>query len=310
MPAEIRFSAMGCEVQLLVEGPVSLLEHGRRRIAELERRWSRFDPASEISRLNGADGALCVVSPETFGLIDRAVHAWWSTGGRFDPTVLGDVVRAGYDRSFNRLERDQTVAPTSDLTTGCGGITLVRSASAIALPRSVGFDPGGIGKGFAADLVALELSEAGAAGALVNLGGDVRVTGRLLDGRPWTVAVEHPDPDRPAVAVAGLASGAVATSSRSRRTWKVGGRAAHHLIDPSTGSPAAGDVVSATVVAGECWHAEVLAKSALIAGTDGLKLVASAGADGLAVLSDDRVLTTEGFADFCLAGSTGSGNLR
>ena len=60
------------------------------------------------------------------------------------------------------------------------------------LPAGSGFDPGGIGKGLAADIVSAELLAAGARGACVNLGGDLRVTGEAPGGGTWTVAVEHP----------------------------------------------------------------------------------------------------------------------
>ena len=85
----------------------------------------------------------------------------------------------------------------------------------------VGFDPGGIGKGFAADLVLDELLAEGAGGACVNLGGDVRVGGLGPDGGDWTVTVEDPrDPAGPPLVTLLLADGAVATSSRCRRRWR------------------------------------------------------------------------------------------
>ena len=54
-----------------------------------------------------------------------ALQARTDTAGRFDPTVLGDVIRAGYDRSFDELsdlERDD--APSSALHHGVEGIEI------------------------------------------------------------------------------------------------------------------------------------------------------------------------------------------
>ena len=62
-PAELRFRAMGSDVHVLVNGPAGLLQVARHRIQELERRWSRFRPDSEISRLNALAGAPMAVSP-------------------------------------------------------------------------------------------------------------------------------------------------------------------------------------------------------------------------------------------------------
>jgi hypothetical protein len=72
-PAELRFRAMGSDVHVLVNGPAGLLEVARDRVEELERRWSRFRPDSEISRLNALAGSPMAVSVETLGLANVLV---------------------------------------------------------------------------------------------------------------------------------------------------------------------------------------------------------------------------------------------
>src|SRR6185503_2885871 len=92
----------------------------------------------------------------------------------------------------------------------------------VRLPAGCGFDPGGIGKGLAADKVVADLIGAGAVGACVNLGGDLRVAGDAPNGDAWTIAVEDPW-SCDALADIGVRYGAVATSSIARRRWSVGG---------------------------------------------------------------------------------------
>jgi thiamine biosynthesis lipoprotein len=263
MAAEARFRAMGSDAHVIVVGGAfDLATHARRRIDDLERRWSRFLPDSEVSAINQAAGAAVAVSPETALLVRRAFAAWRITGGLFDPTVLGAVIRAGYDRSFD----DVAAAPRdgrSDLAPGASGIEVTDGT--VRLPAGTGFDPGGIGKGLAADIVVAELRAAGASGACVNLGGDVRMTGVAPDGGDWTVAVQHPLANAPLTHV-GLRDGAVATSTTLRRRWRVDGATRHHLIDPATGRPSATRITFATVVAGEAWAAEVLAKAIMLRG--------------------------------------------
>jgi thiamine biosynthesis lipoprotein len=73
----------------------------------------------------------------------------------------------------------------------------------------------------------------------------------------------------------------------------------HHLIDPRTGEPAESAVASVTVVAGDAWRAEVLAKAAFVAGVDdGRALVEDAGATGLLVTDDGAVVELAGLARF------------
>src|ERR1043166_7215245 len=104
MEAESRFRAMGSMVHLvMVGGSRSLRETARERVEDLERKWSRFRPTSEISLMNQLAGRPVRVSPEATTLVRLAIEGARITEGRFDPTVLGAVLRAGYDRSFELL---------------------------------------------------------------------------------------------------------------------------------------------------------------------------------------------------------------
>jgi thiamine biosynthesis lipoprotein len=276
----------------------------RDRVEELERRWSRFRPDSEISRLNALAGSSMAVSVETLGLVARALEGARATGGRYDPTVLGDVLRAGYDRTFEELGgagAGGAVGGGSPLGRGWARVVVDAARSSVTLPAGVGLDPGGIGKGYAADLVAEELRAAGAAGVLVNLGGDLRAEGRAPGGGSWVVGIEHPQ--RPGLtATVTLRRGAVATSSRVRRAWGPATDRRHHLIDPATGWPADTGLVAVTVLAANGWQAEVLAKAAFVGGLDrGLALLTAAGADGLLVDDHGGLHPSGGFGRF-LAG--------
>ncbi len=145
---------------------------------------------------------------------------------------------------------------------------IVVDGTAVKLPpASWRVDPGGIGKGLAADLVCDDVMSGGAEGACINLGGDVRVTGTAPGGEPWTVDLEHPQVAHP-FARLGLWDGAVATSTTLRRRWMHDGSARHHLIDPQTGLPSETDLTYATVIAAQAWAAEVLTKAVLLAGSE------------------------------------------
>jgi thiamine biosynthesis lipoprotein len=296
MATELEFRAMGSDAHVIVVGGApDLAERARRRVDDLEQRWSRFVESSEVNELTRRAGETVAVSPETVLLVERAVEAWRLTGGSFDPTVLGDVIRAGYDRSFDELPEHPT-GGASALLVGCSDIRF--DAGGVRLPAGTGFDPGGIGKGLAADLVVGEIAGAGADGVCVNLGGDLRVRGRAPSGDAWTVAIEHPWAGAP-VAYVGLTDGAVATSTTLKRRWDVDGEARHHLIDPGTHRPAATDLTLASVVAGDAWVAEVLAKAVLLRGLPyQFDLIGGTGAEALVVDDTGRVLVSDGFTAF------------
>src|SRR3954447_5494427 len=295
--AELTMRAMGTDVHLIVVGGAKgLLPLAAAMIDELERKWSRFLPDSEVSRLNAAAGQPLPVSGETLELVAGAIAGWHDTGGRFDPTLLGAVVAAGYDRSFEQLApaslahddggrhvdwlRTHIQAPSR-----CGEIVVDRSAGTVTMPVDAGFDPGGIGKGFAADLVATDVMAAGADGVCVNIGGDLRVVGAAPDGGVWTVEVEDPFGGA-SLGVIRMHDGGIATSSRMRRAWTHGGQPQHHLIDPCTGRPASTGLAAAAVWSGDATSAEILAKSAFLAGVDGAEQVL-AGRSVSALLIED-----------------------
>jgi len=291
--AELHFRAMGSDVHVIVVGgPQELAALARDRIDELEHKWSRFLPDSEISELNDHAGEWRNVSIETVELVTRAVEAWRFTGATFDPTVLGAVLRAGYTVSFDELPNDAT-AGNSDLVVACTDIEV--GENAVRLPLGTGFDPGGIGKGLAADITAAEIVEAGAHGVCINMGGDLRAIGTPPEGEGWTIAIEHPWTSRP-IANVGIADGAVATSTTLRRRWTVGGEERHHLIDPRTGRSAETDLNLVTVIAGTAWAAEVLAKAVLLRGSaHPFDLIDGSGAHALVVDDTGNITVSDGF---------------
>ena len=262
---------MGTDAHLVVVGgDPRILDIGVERLHELEQRWSRFLDNSEITALNRHAGHPVLVSTDTYDLIARSVQAWHRTGGRFDPTVGAALVALGYDRDFAAVAGPvATAAPTAPAP-GLSGIVIDPCIGAVTLPEGVNVDPGGIGKGLAADLTARLLVDAGADGTLVNVGGDLRALGQPPSADGWVITI--PDPQQPARELLRLAvpDGAVATSSRLQRRWQTTIGDAHHLIDPQTGRPADTDVVAVTVIAAEAWWAEALTKSLFLTGPDGL----------------------------------------
>jgi thiamine biosynthesis lipoprotein len=319
--SDTTFSCMGSTARVLVlGGPIDLPERARRRLEDLESRWSRFRPGSELCRLNAAVGAPVVVSPETFAVIALAVAAWRATGGHFDPTVLPALVAAGYDRDFDHLPADAATgasrAPESGSgpTPGGGAVELDRIVSAIRLPPGVHLDLGGIGKGHAADLVAEELRAAGAAGVCVNLGGDLRAAGAAPDAAGWRI-----DLDPTLTTSRGsteprhsfrLGAGAVATSTRLRRRWSSNGAPAHHLIDPATSGPAWTGLATVTVLADRTAWAEMLAKAAFVAGPiAGAALLRRHGLTGLLVDDHGQVDLLPGVDAYLMPNSGGSSTL-
>ena len=139
-------------------------------------------------------GDAASVTKDTLLLVQRAVRAWQLTDGLYDPTVLPAMRSLGYDTDFatvRQLADDDREVETCP-TPGCAQIEIDEIARTVSLPPGVELDPGGIGKGMAADVVTAELLDAGAHGVLVNIGGDLRARGEPPEGETWSIDVVDP----------------------------------------------------------------------------------------------------------------------
>lgn len=297
-----KFRAMGTECSVVViDGPLGLAAFAQSEIERCESRWSRFRDDSELCGLNAAAGhGFHCVSRDTFVIVEQAVALCRATDGWFDPTVLDTLIAAGYDSSFELVRLRQTFerSTPAERAPGCAGIELDADRDAVLLPAGVHLDLGGIGKGFAADIVAERVIERGARGVCVELGGDMRVLGIGPDGRNWCIEVEDPFDDARSLFTATLDNEAIVTSTRLFRRWKTSDGEAHHLIDPHTGIPANTGVAAVIARARDASHAEAVAKAALVAGLQfGPALAARSDVACWFVLDDRRVFAvgeTEG----------------
>ena len=265
---------MGTEAHVILVDPAEGAEaYARSRLEELERRWSRFLPASDVSRLNGAPGAFVMVSPDTLFLLATMKQAWRVSGGRYDPTLLSAINAAGYSASYDGSGRASSTSGAArreraitDVT--IADVTLDLATSSVVVPAGLGIDPGGIGKGLAADMVVTELLRGGTGGALVSVGGDLAAAGRAPSPEGWHVAIEDPfDASRERLRLA-LEAGGIATSSTLTRTWVKDGSRRHHVIDPATQACATTDLAAVTVIARAGWEAEAHATAALLSGSE------------------------------------------
>ena len=243
-----------------------VLAAGRAEVEACESVLPRFDPASDVSRLNRAAGDWVEVDSRLAHALEVALRARSATGGRFDPTILPALVAAGYDRTFEQLQ-ERPALPVPGWR-AAAEIEVVPEDGRARIERGAAVDLGGIGKGFAASRAILAMRAAWdlLPGALVDLGGDVAVWGLPPDRGPWRIAVADPRRAGAGLGLLRLEEGGVATSGRNARRFGPR-RALHHLIDPATGQPAlAGPLAVTAVAADAAWaeaHATALAISVL-----------------------------------------------
>ncbi len=295
--AEHRWRVMASEALVVAVGDPAHCDHEIERaiglLDHLEARWSRFLPESDVTRLHHAGGAPIAVDRSTLVLLTTMQAAARHTDGAFDATLLPDLVASGYVASIDVAERVTVLPQHLDRRRRLDEIELDPVAGLARLPNGLTLDPGGIGKGLAADLAVEAALDRGIEGILVSIGGDLAMAGRAPDDDGWHVRVEHPEPDQSALGEIVIDRGGIATSSTRSRRWRHAGEWRHHLIDPATGRSATTDLAAVTVVAATGWLAEAHATAALLAGShDAVRHLDDHGLSGVVVADDGSIRCT------------------
>jgi FAD:protein FMN transferase len=245
----------------------------KRSLLSWHGRFSRFEPASELTLFNADPRTDVPVSRMLRRLIEVGLAAARETGGLVDATLGAQIERAGYGAHFEGpgiglrkalwLAGPRTPAGPS-AEAGWRELSVDPVESVVRRPPGTIIDPGGIAKGVFADELAGALTSFDE--FAVDCAGDVALGGRA--GTERDVHVSSPFDDSILHTFA-LTGGGVATSGIGRRSWiDDEGRPAHHLLDPRTSRPAFTGVVQATALAPTAAEADVLAKAALLSGPD------------------------------------------
>jgi thiamine biosynthesis lipoprotein len=270
------FECFGGRCAVRVGGPdeaaaTAAAREARQVLLKAHRTLSRFDPDSELSRLNRDPRPEVPASPLLRRVVAAALSAGMQSGGLVDATLVGEIEAAGYaeSREFDTPADDGPAAPPhpagpNPRAAWCR-LGVDERSHTVTRPPGVRIDPGGIAKGLMADLVGESL--AGFERYAVDCCGDLRVGGTA--GRPRAILVDDPAGGEPLHELR-IADGAVATSGITRRAWTgEDGRPAHQILDPASGRPAFTGVVQVTAVAPTGLLAETFAKAALLAGPEG-----------------------------------------
>ncbi len=237
----------------------------------IEDKYSRYDQKSVCSEINHNAGQTVSIDEETYLLLNFAEQCYQLSDGLFDITsgVLRKVWR--FDGSNNLPEKNKIDSHLPYI----GWQKIHFDQQQIMLAEGMEIDFGGIGKEYAVDrgiILAKQLTDKP---VLVNLGGDLAVTGTRLNDTPWQVAIEHPDIDSPkgiidsnkaTDMVISLTSGALATSGDARRYLLNNGKRYGHVLNAKTGWPIENSPRSITVAAPACIQAGILATMALLQG--------------------------------------------
>ncbi|MDQ7005802.1 MAG: FAD:protein FMN transferase [Acidobacteriota bacterium] len=280
---------MGTTCRISVVVPVGRQATAREALAAAEAELRRVEALmstwiddSEVSRLNRLRaGDTMEVSRETAEVLAAARRLGRETGGGFDVTCRPLVElwrRAGRE---NRLPSRQAIDAALALV-GWKGLR-VEGRKVLKVLGGARVDLGGIAKGYGIDRAVGALESAGIGGGLVDVGGDLRLTGEPPGGGPWRVEILDPAGEKVWARLSVPFGRAVCTSGHGLRFVTIAGRRLSHIVDPRRGWPAEASV-SVTVIAPSAMEADAWATALAVEGAPGLaRLDAVEGVEAMVI---------------------------
>ena len=246
-------------------------------LADVDNALSMFNPESTISQVNNSE-VIQVSDPLFLKVFRRAMEISDWTGGAFDITVAPAVNAWGFGFKHAQNIQQATIDSLLEIT----GYTRIHEKDGLIEkddPRIM-LDCSAIAKGFGSDMVADMLRAKGINDFMVEIGGEIVVSGHNPKGKLWNIGISKPVDDSLSVnnelhTVIPVTDIAMATSGNYRNFYMKDGRKYAHTIDPHTCMPVSHSLLSATVFAADCATADALATSMMVMGLDSAQALLS-----------------------------------
>lgn len=281
---------MGCLVSVEVThaDPVraaSAVEEAFAEMKRVEKMLSRFDADSDISRINKlSTGEEIPLSDELYTLLKELLDASLATGGAFDITTGALTELWNRCAKTGRSPRAEAVLEALSRT-GSANIKLNPDKRSISVyVKGIQLDLGAAGKGYALDCAANRLRSCGITEAVLSAGSSIL----HLGGAPVCFGIQHPLCKDRIAAQLQLQNNSLSTSASYERYFQIGHKRCSHILDPRSGFPVRGNVLSASAAAASALHTEILSTAFFAGGASAVReLFASAG-EGAGLLFMER----------------------
>ena len=276
-----QFKAMGSAFEVVIVAPKDSanwaeqkLEFAKTEIERIEKLISSWDPNSETSKVNANAGLTHVtVGDELWQLTKRCLAISALTEGAFDITYAGMASIWNFDKKNRKRWPDSALVKEKLPLVNYENVWLQTDSTITLAKKGMRIGFGGIGKGYAADIVMLALRQQGVKSGVVNASGDLYAWGTDAKGEAWKTAIVDPLDKRKVRMWLAISEKAIVTSGDYEKYKLKDDKRYAHIIDPKTGYPTSG-IMSATVIAPKTELADALATSLFVLGVDkGLSLI-------------------------------------
>ena len=249
--------------------PADLGEQLQQRLNALDQVFSTYKPDSEISRINAVEpGQPLSISPDMAKVLRLSHEIYTATGGAFNSAVgpLVDLWGFGPQAEPETLPEPAAIAEKLKQV-NFSQLAIDQTQRTITKHNPLRIDLSAVAKGYAVDQLAGLLQAHGITHYLVEVGGELRLSGLNAQNQPWRIGVERPSLERSdAQKVVALTNMALATSGDYRNYIERDGVRYSHTIDPRTGQPIRNRLASVTVITSDAATADALATAFMVMG--------------------------------------------
>lgn len=267
-------------------------------LRSFEREASMYVEGSELWQINeSAAGAGVQVSDDLYYVIERAVACGRESDGLFDVTIgplslLWDVTaETPVVPDQQDIDAARALVDYQDI--------LLSDNNIVALARpGQKIDLGGIAKGYALDLCKKILDSHNASRALISIGGNVFAY-KSKGNEPFLVGIRYPEYGREAAFCAlHMTDSVVSTTGGYERYFIEDDVPYQHVLDPRTGWPVQGDILSVSVVLPDGLTADYMSTRLFVGGLDyTLGMMRGGAVEAIVVSADNKVYITASLQD-------------
>ncbi len=270
------------------------------RLADIYNEYSGTNNLCTVNKKAGKEPV--AVSDTLLDLVEYGIKAYSVTNGQTN-IAFGAVTKLWHQAREKGTELPNSVL-LGEAAKHCNieDIVIDREKGTLFLKdEKMSLDLGAVAKGYACETAAKFLENEGKTGYALNLGGNLRVTGKKTDSEYWTAGIQNPDllSDKAYINVVYLKQPALVTSGSYMRYFTVEGKTYHHIIDPDTLYPM-DDFTSVSVLCGNSALADVFSTALFnMSLEEGMSLVnKTQDLYALWVDKDGKVHYSEGFKEY------------
>ncbi|MFU2328579.1 FAD:protein FMN transferase [Pseudomonas sp. NFX98] len=238
-------------------------------LADIDRQMSTYRSDSDIERFNQLPANHCQKMPApVLELIRVGEQLSEQSEGSYDLTVEPLLNLWGFGPQA-REEKIPTAEALAEVRRRVGHDHLRINGDQLCKDAAVEVDFNSIAAGYAVDTIAAKLDALGVQNFLVEVTGELKASGKKLDGSPWRIALEEPrDDQQVAERIVAIDGYGLSTSGDYRNYFSQGGQRYSHTLDARTGAPVSHTLASVTVIHPSALMADGLSTLLLILGPE------------------------------------------